>query len=51
MRDFEDTMRRFNMYLVGVLEEKKGKNKLEGIMAEKFPELLKDNHPHTQEAK
>lgn len=51
MRDFEDTMRRFNMQLVGVLKEKKRKSKLEGIVTEKFPELLKDNDPQIQEAK
>lgn len=38
------------MYLVGFLEEKKEKNKLEGIMAEKFSELLKDNYPQIQKA-
>lgn len=50
MKDFEDTMRRSNMYLVGVLEGKEGENKSEEIMARKFSELLEDTDPQSQEA-
>lgn len=42
MRDFEDIMRRFNIYLVGIFEGKEEESKLEEIMVEKFLELLED---------